>query len=511
MSRARSTFLVGGAAAVILGMLFIPYGPGLPAPELRENRELAPLPQWVPTRAGLGAYRKGMDAYVADNFPARPYLIEAVNYVRYRLGYSGSRTVVVGRRGWLFFDDGTHLDHLRPSRLELAQAEAWVEKLRARSAFVHAGGAHFLVFVPPVKERVYPELAPRWAAAPGVSDAELLANLAAARQAGDVLLPLPALRAARASQPYIYSPYDTHWSGYGAHVGYMQLMRSLARSGLSDAALPLAAFRQRAVDDSTATTPQDMALMLGISGLIDQHYPQVEPIAPVPKPVERFLTDRQDGYGDRVLYTGNVGEPVLLLSGDSFSWQLAPFLYPHFSKIVLSHTIRGFFRLDLIQRHKPNFVVLEVLERQVRNAMADPVIGAFRDTTRVDVAAAAADSAGGRAACSVDSLSRDVLDKGPATIRASGWAADVADGQLPGALGLVLQSPTHSYAMTFPGGLDRADVAQAFHRPAVRYSGFDVTAPISPLAPGRYNIYVLEQFSRPQPRLCATGKTFDVP
>jgi len=43
---------------------------------------------------------------VDDRFPARPYLISALNLTRLQVGASGSDRVIVGRDGWLSGDRG---------------------------------------------------------------------------------------------------------------------------------------------------------------------------------------------------------------------------------------------------------------------------------------------------------------------------------------------------------------------------------------------------------------------
>nr|QQZ50462.1 hypothetical protein JKL49_02210 [Phenylobacterium glaciei] len=60
--------------------------------------------------------------------------------------------------------------------------------------------------------------------------------------------------------------------------------------------------------------------------------------------------------------TGLAGKPTLLLTRDSFSNALTPFLLGHFSRVVLTHIDDGFWRQDLIDRFHPDLVMLEVQE-----------------------------------------------------------------------------------------------------------------------------------------------------
>ena len=86
-----------------------------PAPDIQENRVLAQKPAWPKRLEDGRAFRKAADAYVADNFPIRPHLIGLLNRLRMLVGVSGSNRVIIGRDGWLFFDDDTHMGAARNS------------------------------------------------------------------------------------------------------------------------------------------------------------------------------------------------------------------------------------------------------------------------------------------------------------------------------------------------------------------------------------------------------------
>ncbi|MDZ4321591.1 MAG: hypothetical protein U1A07_22615, partial [Phenylobacterium sp.] len=103
--------LVGVILAVMVAAFVLP--PLAPEPDLRENRKLAPAPSWPRDPAALGTLRTELDAYVADHFPARAQLIALFNYARLPFGVSGSPRVIVGKHGWLFYDDGGHLGAAR--------------------------------------------------------------------------------------------------------------------------------------------------------------------------------------------------------------------------------------------------------------------------------------------------------------------------------------------------------------------------------------------------------------
>lgn len=366
----RSAFLSAGVLAALLTMHF----PGWlgAEPDIAENRTLADKPPIPGDAAGWNGYPKAFDAYVQDRFPARTRLIQWINYARYALGDSGSSRVIVGRDGWLFYDDGSHLGAARAEvPLRDVEANRWLETFAARTERLANEGIPYFILVPPVKERVYTDKTPRWFVDGGAAtDAERLRTAANRVGLSNVIYLLPELRDARKESEWVYSRFDTHWSSLGAHRGYLALAKALSST---KAAIPSWSLdRYRALPVEPHAGPRDLALMLGIAGNVVQHYPQHDAPQVEATLKTTYLGERHDWTGPRLIETGRPG-PTLLLTVDSFSNTLLPFLYPHVSRLIVSHNQDGYFREDLIRRYKPDVVITEVLESGVRHAMTPPM------------------------------------------------------------------------------------------------------------------------------------------
>lgn len=341
----------------------------LPTPDLRENRRLAPAPAWPTDASDLTAFREASGAYVADHFPARTQLIGALNRLRMMFGASGSPRVLVGRDGWLFSDDGSHLGAARGEPpLNEVETHAWLSALAGRSEAMRAESRSYVLLVAPLKETVYPDQAPSWFALDLNRPAATLARLASASGAGEAVYPHEALERERRWGLHVYDRYDTHWTGLGAYHGYVAFMRSLQRRGLAEGPRPLDAFTERTERDVRAI-PRDLALMLGVSSFVTPDYPQVEDLSVARTLRVTYLGARRDWTGLHMIETGQAGKPVLLITVDSFSNALMPFLYSHFSRIIVAHNQDGFWRRDLIDRFHPDVVATEVVETGVRFAM----------------------------------------------------------------------------------------------------------------------------------------------
>jgi len=98
--------------------------------------------------------------------------------------------------------------------------------------------------------------------------------------------------------------------------------------------------------------------------------------------------------GARVIDTGQAGKPVLLMTVDSFSTALLPFLYSHFSRLVIAHNQEGTWREDLIERFKPDLVVLEVIESGLPASLAPAPPASVAARGRIALAMANPESAG---------------------------------------------------------------------------------------------------------------------
>jgi hypothetical protein len=122
-------------------------------------------------------------------------------------------------------------------------------------------------------------------------------------------------------------------------------------------------------DQPLANKPRDLALMLGVASFVHVDFPQFVDPAAAERLRITYLEGNRDWTGLRVIDTGQVGKPVLLMTVDSFSNGLMPYLYGHFSRIITAHNENGVWRRDLIDRFQPDIVATEVLENGLRFAM----------------------------------------------------------------------------------------------------------------------------------------------
>ncbi|RAK57387.1 alginate O-acetyltransferase AlgX-related protein [Phenylobacterium deserti] len=387
-ARAHWGRLIAASLAVWAGAFALPHL--VRTPDLQENRVMAPFPGPPQGWAALRAYPKAMDAWVADHFAPRTHLIAWLNYARMQLGVSGSPKVIVGKDGWLFTDNGTHLGAARNDPALPPQAwKAWLEALAGRTEYLKARGIPYVVAIAPDKESIYPEQAPAWFEGLDPDRPALrLSGLAQISGVGEVVYMHDLIAHQTRWGLKTFSRHDTHWTGLGAYWGYVQLMSRLHALGLADAPRPIEAFRE--VNVGGRNKPRDLALMLGVASFVQADYPE---LADLPLDAQRrtsFLTDKRDWTAPQVVDTGMAGKPVLLLTRDSFSNALLPFLYGHFSRIILAHNQDGSWRTDLVERFHPDLVILEVVENGAFYALPDAPPPSLSARARINHAVEAA-------------------------------------------------------------------------------------------------------------------------
>ncbi len=478
------------AAAFILPVL-------VRAPNLQENRELSPPPPWPRHLSEAPAFRDGVEAAVADRFPARRFLIPFLNAARLPLGVSGSGRVIVGRDGWLFYDNGSHLGAARGSEaLSPAQTRAWLQGLAGRTEAL--GAVPYLVLTPPVKETVFPRFAPGWMGPPAPDrPAPRLARLAQETVAGTVLYPLDAVAA---QGPRAYSRHDTHWTGYGAYGGYETLMRALQARGVGQGPRPRSAFVEAPI--AYGAQQADLANMEGVKGFVRLDNPQLIDPRVQGRVAITYLGADHSWMGPRVIETGEVGKPTLMLTVDSFSNALLPLLYGDFSRLIVAHNQDGPWRPDLIAAYHPDAVVLEVLETGLASSLVpgppaspqardriDQVLGPAPALRPVGAEAAALDPAP-PASCGLDVAELTPTSVGGPgwRLRAAGWISDLGPG--PGLVAgrIRLTGPGGDWVGDLAVTQDRPDVAAFFHKPQVAVSGYEQTVSTGPLAAGAYAV-----------------------
>lgn len=333
-------------------------------PSQDENREFAALPEWNWTAKSVQEFPSGFEKYYNDHVGFRDRLVGTNAFLDvFILGNSPSEMVVIGKDGWLFYTgNSVLLDYQGRSIVPDSRWAGVVTTLEEQRDWLAERGCRMIVVIPPNKVAIYPEFLPitvQKGDSPKRID-QFLSYLNSTGSTLDVLYLRDDLLDAK-KEGIAYYPPDTHWSSLGAWFGYKRIVSHL---GLKPQ--PLSSFRWYTGTDDF----HDLVNMLGLKGIWE-----LEPATLLDKSFPRKATIEQVGGSQdpsKVDIHASIEDPdlpVAMVFGDSFFGALIPFLTEHFQRTTM---IRGrFLDRELIEREKPDFVIVEIVER---NASSLPIV-----------------------------------------------------------------------------------------------------------------------------------------
>lgn len=253
------------------------------------------------------------------------------------------------------------------------QLAVWTRALSARQAWCEAHGSQFRMLIVPEKHIVYADKLPAGMRISPRRPAIQLRDALDPELAAKVLYVSESLREARRRYDTFYKA-DTHWTGYGAFLGYRAIVDSLA----SDLKLEAVGedelvFREHHFigDIGVRFFPErgDLALL-------------VEP----PVPFRLVFKNGNFGRGAVHVYESERRDlPSCVLFRDSFANAMIPLLMRSFSRVVAVSSLTCHF--DLLEQEKPDLVLFEIVERFIASFVLDRAIVLPEDDKAIPFAA----------------------------------------------------------------------------------------------------------------------------
>lgn len=344
-----------------------------------EKRTLTAMPSLPASFKEVVAYPPKMEAFVNDNFGLRDrFLTLHADISRNVFGTSGSTRVILGSGGWLFYTgDNSLADMQRVSSPTQASLENWRKSLADRAAWLDHQGITYRFVTAPDKHSVFPEKLPSRFQWDGDSRfARIKQHVSASVPLVDLLPDLAKEKKAGADR--LYFETDTHWTGYGAYIGYRTIMRSLG-DAYRPATLQIA---DTEFADDKLPLPRDLAVMSRspkketekIAATLQRcgHAVEVQPPAGVD--VSRILQFAGNDCPSRT--------KTLLIFHDSFGSAISPYFSATFGRVVSiwgTPTDELFVRMVL--QEKPDVVIEERVERFME-ATPEPTMAATLQKTQ---------------------------------------------------------------------------------------------------------------------------------
>jgi hypothetical protein len=257
---------------------------------------------------------------------------------------------IKGRNGFLFHRDHDAIEQLTGGIVfRDRQLDEWVVALKGRNDWCDTHNCSFRFLIVPEKHVVYTEYLPKYIRISGRRPVVQLLDALDEDLATKFIYPLKALREANAGKQ-TFLKTDTHWTSYGAFVGYKELLDSLAPE------LPLEMVQENDIIWKDRSFIGDIGVRFN---------PERGEIISVAEPLSNYkliFQNRNFGRGAIHVYQNDRRDlPRCVLFRDSTSTALIPFLMRGFSRLVAISSLSCNY--ELLEHEKPDVVLFIVVER----------------------------------------------------------------------------------------------------------------------------------------------------
>lgn len=317
------------------------------------------------SNASFSKIRTNIQNIVNKSLPLKNEIIEINNYIKLNIFHSNKISkVIIGKNDWLFYygdkEDPSIKDYEGKNIMSDVKMEEFQYNLNKLKTFTEKKGIPLILLVPPNKERVYSEFMP---------DCYTEAEYTRLDQIEEKLkndLTIIDLRndltkAKKESQ--VYFKYDTHWNHNGAFIGYTDLM-DVVSGKLTD--IKVYKKSDYTIKKEDTSKLKDLGRML----LMNQYKEKsIDYILNRELNIKDKTIDNTEKkiYGDTNQYHGTVikenkqGKYKILMSRDSFSTALIPFVSSSFERSTFIWITPLSYKL--IDEEKPDVIVFESVER----------------------------------------------------------------------------------------------------------------------------------------------------
>ncbi|MBD3880415.1 hypothetical protein IFO70_01455 [Phormidium tenue FACHB-886] len=261
--------------------------------------------------------------------------------------------VTQGKEGWLFLDNDTNqmLSQLTGElKFSPRELQRWKLLLEMRHAWMSQQNISYFYTVIPNKGCVYPEYLPDSVQLSDDRCIYQLIHYLEKNSSCKIIYPLPELLQAK-QEMLAYRLTDTHWTSFGAYIGYLTLITQIAKYH------PVRIVdRQSVLFEQYDDPMSDLGSKIGVPGgaavrakIIDQK-------------AHCILDNEIVANGHAVIYENtDKSLPTAVIFRDSFCNLMLDFLAESFSRVVV--VWQPHIDYAVVEAEKPDIVINQQIER----------------------------------------------------------------------------------------------------------------------------------------------------
>ncbi|MBK7645226.1 MAG: hypothetical protein IPJ19_19640 [Planctomycetes bacterium] len=197
-----------------------------------EGRKPVEFPDLPATAQQIGRFPRAFESAFSDSLGLRDHTLALNSRLDLSLwGLSPSRTVLMGKHGWMFYTGESSVETWRGLRpMDEKLLESWKRVLELRRDRARSLGAQYYFVIGPNKESIYPDYLPNGYEPLGPSRADQFVPWMQAHTDVKIIDLRPCMRAAREQdtpQHHLYYEEGTHWHGRGCMVAAREILRRI--------------------------------------------------------------------------------------------------------------------------------------------------------------------------------------------------------------------------------------------------------------------------------------------
>lgn len=345
--------------------------------EVVANEIMTEVPSIIEDKKINTEFPEQITEYVDRHFGLRQEMITLNNRIRSSLlGDSGNEKVILGKDGWLFFEE-TVKDYTGQKLMSDREVFSAAQNLRVLEKAVGEKGGHLYFTVAPNKNSIYGDYMPaRYLKGTENNYGRLRPYLQGMDNYVDLFSVLKRQRGASKGSS-LYFRLDSHWNNEGALAARNELFDVMQKRGRS---------YKNAKTERRADHRGD---------LYDMVYPKGKTFdEEIHFSVKnRFTYNFKVRNNDEPLIETNCkkGEGSLICFRDSFGTALVPFFADEYERAVFSKEVP--YNFDSLSPYFPGDVLIELVERNLPQLCSEaPIIAAPECSNQAFENAAAADA-----------------------------------------------------------------------------------------------------------------------